>query len=169
VRRTQAERRAETERRLLEATMEIVAARGVRAVTLAAVGEAAGASRGIVTHQFGSRRGLLDALTLELQNRFAAPETDDLLELVDAYLAAFDERPLNTRVFAVLWAEAQAGDADLRPAFEARDARFHATLTGYLRGDEARAGVLLALLRGVALVRPADARTQVRSLLSSWA
>jgi hypothetical protein len=68
----------------------------------------------------------------------------------------------------VMWAEAQAGDPDLKEAFQARDARFHATLTGYLRGDEARAGLLLALLRGVALVQPADARAQVRALLSSW-
>jgi AcrR family transcriptional regulator len=165
VRRTQAERRAETERRLLEATMELVASRGVRAVTLAAVGEAAGYSRGIVTHQFGSRRGLLDALTLELQNRFVPPETDDVLELVDAYLAAFEERPLDTRVYAVLWAEAQAGDADLLPAFEARDARFVATMTGYLDGDAAMAGVIVALLRGVALTRPDDVRAQVRRLL----
>ena len=70
-------------------------------------------------------------------------------------------------MFVVLWAEALAAEPDLR-AFAARDERFHATLTGYLRGDEAKAGVLLALLRGVALVQPADARTQVRALLSSW-
>jgi AcrR family transcriptional regulator len=152
----------------LDAAMELVASRGVRAVTLAAVGEAAGYSRGIVTHQFGSRSGLLDALTLDLQNRFVPPETDDVIELVDAYLEAFETRPLDTRVFAVMWAEAQAGDPDLKEAFQARDARFHATLTGYLRGDEARAGLLLALLRGVALVQPADARAQVRALLSSW-
>jgi AcrR family transcriptional regulator len=166
VRRTQAERRAETERRLLEATMEIIALRGVRAVTLAAVGEAAGYSRGIVTHQFGSRQGLLDALTLELQNRFVPPETDDVLELIDAYLASFEERPLDTRVYAVLWAEAQAGDADLLPAFEARDARFRATLSGYLGGNDAMAGVLVALLRGVTLLRPDDVREQVRTLLA---
>lgn len=166
MRRTQAERRAETERRLLDATMAIIADRGVRAVTLAAVGQAAGYSRGIVTHQFGSRQGLLDALTLELQNRFVPPETDDVLELVDAYLAAFESRPLDTRVYAVLWAEAQAGDADLLPAFEARDARFRATLAGYLGGDEAMAAVLVALLRGVALMRPDDVRAQVRRLLA---
>jgi AcrR family transcriptional regulator len=151
---------------LLEATMEIIALRGVRAVTLAAVGEAAGYSRGIVTHQFGSRQGLLDALTLELQNRFVPPETDDVLELIDAYLASFEERPLDTRVYAVLWAEAQAGDADLLPAFEARDARFRATLSGYLGGNDAMAGVLVALLRGVTLLRPDDVREQVRALLS---
>jgi AcrR family transcriptional regulator len=169
VRRTQAERRAETERRLLDATMELIASRGVRAVTLAAVGEAAGYSRGIVTHQFGSRQGLLDALTLDLQNRFVPPETDDVLELVDAYLAEFEKRPLDTRVYAVLWAEAQAGDADLLPAFEARDARFKHTLAGYLDGNEAMAGVLVALLRGAMLLRPDDVRAQVRALLSHGA
>ena len=149
--------------------MEIIALRGVRAVTLAAVGEAAGYSRGIVTHQFGSRQGLLDALTLELQNRFVPPETDDVLELIDAYLASFEERPLDTRVYAVLWAEAQAGDADLLPAFEARDARFKATLSGYLDGNEAMAGVLVALLRGVSLLQPDDVRVQVRTLLERGA
>src|SRR3954465_8821227 len=88
--RTQAERRAEAERKLLEAAMHLVAERGVRAVTLAAVGERAGYSRGLVTHHFGNRQGLLDALTLDLQNRFQPPETDTrglarLLEMVDAY------------------------------------------------------------------------------------
>jgi AcrR family transcriptional regulator len=154
---------------LLEATMEIIALRGARAVTLAAVGEAAGYSRGIVTHQFGSRQGLLDALTLELQNRFVPPETDDVLELIDAYLASSEERPLDSRVYAVLWAEAQAGDADLRPAFETRDARFKATLSGYLDGNEAMAGVLVALLRGVSLLQPDDVRVQVRTLLERGA
>ena len=145
--------------------MELVASRGVRAVTLAAVGEAAGYSRGIVTHQFGSRSGLLDALTLDLQNRFVPPETDDVIELVDAYLSAFETRPLDTRVYAVLWAEAQAGDPDLGPAFAERDARFVATLTGYLGGNSGLAAVLVALLRGVALTQPEDMRAQVRALL----
>lgn len=172
MRRTQAQRRADTERRLLDATMEIVAARGVRAVTLAAVGEAAGYSRGIVTHQFGSRQALLDALTLDLQNRFVLPDTDDVAELIDAYLRSVAERRLDIRVFAVLWAESLAGEADLRPAFEARDARFRATLTEYLDGDDVLAFVLVALLRGVTLQLTAvdvdldEVRARVRALLS---
>src|SRR6478735_11270818 len=96
---SQTERRAEAERKLLEAAMQLVAERGVRAVTLAAVGERAGYSRGLVTHHFGNRQGLLDALTLELQNRFQPPETDRrglarLLELVDAYLGELQTRAL---------------------------------------------------------------------------
>ena len=72
-------------------------------------------------------------------------------------------------MYAVLWAEAQAGDIDLLPAFEARDARFRATLSGYLGGNEAMAGVLVALLRGVMLLRPDDVRVQVRTLLERGA
>jgi AcrR family transcriptional regulator len=69
--RTQAERRAETERRVLEATMAIIAERGVRAVTISAVGEAAGYSRGIVNHQFGTRQALMAAVAETVQSRFA--------------------------------------------------------------------------------------------------
>ena len=71
VRRTQAERRAETERRVLDATMAIIASRGVRAVTMAAVGEAAGYSRGIVNHQFGTRQALMAAVAETVQSRFS--------------------------------------------------------------------------------------------------
>lgn len=70
-RRTQAERRAETERRVLDATMAIIASSGVRAVTMAAVGEAAGYSRGIVNHQFGTRQGLMAAVAETVQSRFS--------------------------------------------------------------------------------------------------
>ena len=71
VRRTQAERRAETERRVLDATMAIIASDGVRAVTMAAVGEAAGYSRGIVNHQFGTRQALMAAVAETVQSRFS--------------------------------------------------------------------------------------------------
>jgi AcrR family transcriptional regulator len=165
---SQIERRAEAERKLLEAAMELVAERGVRAVTLAAVGERAGYSRGLVTHHFGNRQGLLDALTLELQNQFQPPETESrglarLLEIVDAYLSDLRTRPLNARVFLVLWAEAIAAETDLRPAFNERDARFRATLVecleegladGEIRPDLDPAAVAHALvgqLRGTSL------------------
>ena len=186
-RRTQAERRAEAERRLLDAAMELVAEGGVRAVTLAATGERAGYSRGIVTHHFGNRQGLLDALTAELQNRFNPPDLpsrglERLLAIVDAYLLDLPARPRDTRVFVVLWAEALAAEPDLRPAFAARDERFRATIAECLReGVEAReirpgveplplAQALVGMMRGTSLqllgtgdVEPV--REQVRALL----
>jgi AcrR family transcriptional regulator len=119
-RRTQAERRAETESRLLQAAMDLVAEGGVGAVTVAATGVRAGYSRGIVNHHFGSRRALLDALAREMQGRFPAPETRGtglarVLALVDAYLDGLGERPRDMQVFLVLWTEAIASDPDRWP------------------------------------------------------
>jgi AcrR family transcriptional regulator len=168
--------------------MELVAEGGVRAVTLAATGERAGYSRGIVTHHFGNRQGLLDALTAELQNRFNPPDLpsrglERLLAIVDAYLLDLPTRPRDTRVFVVLWAEALAAEPDLRPAFAARDARFRATIAecldeakadGEIRRDvdpEPLAQALVGMMRGTSLqllgtrdVEPV--REQVRSLLA---
>jgi AcrR family transcriptional regulator len=186
-RRTQAQRRATTEARLLDAAAELVAEGGVRAVTLAATGERAGYSRGIVTHQFGNRDGLLAALTADLQDRFTVPDAparglDRLLAFVDAYLRALAAHPRRTRVFLVLWAESLISEPALRPAFAERDARFAATLAGDLRdaiedGDvdagidvEPLALALVGQLRGLGLQLLAGAevepvRAQVRGLL----
>ena len=66
-RRTQRERREETERKVLAAATALIAQHGSRALTLAAVGEAAGYSRGIVSHHFGSRENLLRAVMRDAQ------------------------------------------------------------------------------------------------------
>ena len=169
-RRTQAERRAETETRLLQAAMDLVAEGGVGAVTVAATGERAGYSRGIVNHHFGSRRALLDALAREVQGRFSAPTMNGdglarILGLVDAYLDALGGRARDSQVFLVLWTEAIASDPDLRPVFAERDEAFRSSMAkavaagvadGSVRADAdpAAAGVaLVALMRGVGLQR----------------
>jgi AcrR family transcriptional regulator len=169
-RRTQQERRAETVARVLEAAIDLVAKGGLKAVTLAAVGTEAGYSRGIVSHHFGSRRALLDALAREVQRRFA-PRTSTgdglarVLDLVDAYLAALGERHRDAQVFLILWSEAIASDEDLRPIFAERDEAFRTGMAdavragvtdGSIRGDAdpaASAVALVGLLRGVGLQR----------------
>ena len=69
-RRTQTERREEAERRLLAAALDIVARRGSVRMTLAEVGEAAGYSRGLPAHRFGSKAGLVHALAGYIGERF---------------------------------------------------------------------------------------------------
>jgi AcrR family transcriptional regulator len=169
-RRTQSERRAEAEQRLLDAAMRLVAAGGLRAVTLAAVGAEAGYSRGIVSHHFGSRQALLDALARAVQRRFAPVHVsgdglERVLGLVDAYLADLETRDLDARVFLVLWTEAIASDEELRPVFAERDAAFRqgwadavraGVADGSIRPDadhEAVAVALAALTRGAGLQR----------------
>jgi AcrR family transcriptional regulator len=62
VRRTHAERREEAEQRMLEAAVRIVAERGLDYLTLAECGEAAGYSRGLAAHYFGSKDALVAAI-----------------------------------------------------------------------------------------------------------
>ncbi len=57
-RRTQKERTALSDRRMLEAAVSLLVERGLKGTTLARIGERAGYSRGLVTHRFGSKAGL---------------------------------------------------------------------------------------------------------------
>jgi AcrR family transcriptional regulator len=167
--RTQADRRATTESRLLDAAFRIVADCGVRAVTTAAVGELAGYSRGIVNHQFGSRDGLMIRLAETAQARFTPNPRglrgrEHILDVVDAYLTGASSDPRQARVFLRLWAAA-IGDEEpsLREAFTRRDAFFrehfeHAVAEGVADGtirhdiDPASAAVaLVGLVRGIAM------------------
>ena len=69
-RRSHAQRREESERRMLDAALGLVARRGSVRMTLAEVGEAAGYSRGLPAHRFGSKAGLLQALAGYIGERF---------------------------------------------------------------------------------------------------
>ena len=71
-RRTQAERREEAERAILEAATRIVAAKGLDELTLADAGEAAGYSRGLPSHYFGSKAELLSAIANHIFEWFFA-------------------------------------------------------------------------------------------------
>lgn len=62
-RQTQAERRETAERAILEAAEKIVAARGLEDLSMSDVGEAAGYSRALPGHYFGSKGALIQALT----------------------------------------------------------------------------------------------------------
>ena len=58
----QKERSSLSTRRLLDAAGELISEGGYAAMTLAAVGERAGYSRGLVSARFGSKRELVEAL-----------------------------------------------------------------------------------------------------------
>ncbi len=84
--RTQAQRRANTERRVLDAAIDLMPAM-VAAVSLAQIGEAAGYSRGIVTHNFGSREKLLDAVLRDAQTFHVPDNAKDGLDWLAAPFA----------------------------------------------------------------------------------
>jgi|GEM_PF-1095832 len=77
-RRTQEERREESEQRMLAAGVRLVAQLGPEKLTLTDVGKIAGYSRGLPTHHFGSRENYLKALA-----SYVAIEFDKTLQEVD--------------------------------------------------------------------------------------
>ena len=104
--RTQVERRAEAEARLLATARKLIAHRGWAGTTLADVGEAAGYSRGLAGHYFGSKAGLLRAITEQINNsmmeevRRAPPSESGLgaiLSFIAVYLGRKDPEWTNTR------------------------------------------------------------------------
>ena len=113
--RTQLERRSEAEARLLATARELVARRGWAGTTLAEVGEAAGYSRGLAGHYFGSKTGLLRAITLQINNTLmeelekappAEAGLEAILSFISVYLGRRDPTWTNTRTLLLLMTEA---------------------------------------------------------------
>lgn len=174
VRRTQAERRAETRRRVLDAATSLVAAHGSSAVSLAAVGAAAGYSRGIVNHHFGSRAKLLEELIRHTQQFDVSTDSPTglgrLTQFVEAYLGGMHERSPRSEAFLKLWTESAGPEPSLAPLFAERDAWFRDHLAQYMR-DGLRDGsiadsvdphvtavTIIGLLRGTAMMSFSTAR-----------
>ncbi|MBM7061731.1 TetR/AcrR family transcriptional regulator [Pseudomonas sp. UL073] len=122
VRRTQTERRAEAEQRLLLAARKIVARKGWVGMTLAEVGEEAGYSRGLAAHHFGNKAGLLRALAGFVNTQFMdmvdaeVPQRSHGLAVlkgfVSVYLGRRDNEWTNTRALLALMAEAVTEDSE---------------------------------------------------------
>lgn len=100
-RRTQAERRDQSERLLLKAAAELIVERGITAATFENIGARAGYSRGLATQKFGSKQGLIEALIAQLQVRLEEllsernfddlPALEAVLTFVDVFLRNLDE------------------------------------------------------------------------------
>lgn len=102
VRQTQAERRSESDRRLISAAVRLIAKRGASGTSLADIGIAAGYSRGLPAERFGSKLNLLLALIDEFDGWFQARTARTVggkrgLKAIEARIAAhvngFSEYP----------------------------------------------------------------------------
>ena len=191
-RRSQGERRADAEARLLAAAKTLLARKGWVGMTLADVGAAAGYSRGLAAHHFGSKAGLLRALTQHINKSFmeamyAAPPReaglDAILGYISVYLGRGDPRWTNTRTLLLLLAEASLEDSETGTLL----AQYNRTMFDYLekniragiRKGEVRRGVspeigaefIVGALRGMMLQRllesgPVDTRRMQKQLLA---
>lgn len=126
-RRTQAERSAETRRRILDAVVASIAELGVQRTTAAEITERAGVTWGAVQHQFGDKDGILRAVLEDSFERFAAcladvpgpeAELDLRIEaLVEGAWSHFASDHYRS-TFQILLQYEGAGDAEDAPSFQ---------------------------------------------------
>lgn len=123
----QQERSELSTRRMLEAATELIAERGYVGMTLIAVGERSGYSRGLVTARFGSKANLLEAvvdrITTGWSHRNLMPLTegmsglDRILELILAIRRQFERDAHNIRLLYALMFEALGPNEELHRQF----------------------------------------------------
>jgi AcrR family transcriptional regulator len=151
VRRTQADRREQSGRGLVQAVVEIVSERGVSAATFEAIGARANYSRSLVTQRFGSKRGLIDAVIQQAAEKFDAllleqrthdrPGTertglDGLLLGLDVYLTELTTSG-ELRAYFMLLSSAVAELNELRSAFAAQHERVRDHLADFVAKGQA--------------------------------
>ncbi|MCX6396390.1 MAG: TetR/AcrR family transcriptional regulator [Propionibacteriales bacterium] len=171
-RRTQAERRAESDQRLLRATAELIVERGIEGTSLAAIGRRAGYSHGLVHARFGSKDALVERVNDEAVRMFTDTTVTQVGEhqglnalriVVETYLRLVLGPDPVARVHLLVWSETLAHGSGRRPYRAEWDRVFRSALvamiaTGIEDGSirrgidpEAAAMVLVGMIRGVAL------------------
>ena len=122
-RRTQAERTAESDERMLKAAIGLLAEKGAARTTLKAVGERAGYSRGLASYRFGSKAGLFSFLIRsvgddwlrELQAAVTNKVGIDAIEAAtDAHYRFVSESADRIRAFYLLWFDSIGPEPELR-------------------------------------------------------
>lgn len=183
-RRTQVERRNESEEALLGAAAELVAERGVERASLARIGERAGASRGLPTHHFGSKDALVARLADRAQNQLDAAARavvmrgdrpveevfalDHVRTMVETYLERFERPTADDRALIVMWGATFPAEASVEGMLDASRRSFagwselveQGRRDGSIRPDvdpRTAAVLLQGLLRGVAATFLTDA------------
>lgn len=171
-RRTQAQRRAESDRRLLRATAELVVERGIEGASLAEIGRRAGYSHSLVHQRFGSKDALIERLNEEAVRLFTTSTLGRVGRthgaaavriVAETYLDLVHGPDPVARVHLIVWSEAVAEGSAKRPYRANWDRLFRSSLEalvvagiadGSIRPDldpEAAAVLILGLLRGVSL------------------
>ncbi len=128
-RRTQAERTARSDHQMLQAAVSLIARKGSTDWTLAEVGRSAGYTAGLVSHRFGSKNGLLLAVTDRIVELFVGKTLGDidqtqkpakrLISFLEIYAAQLQEGSDLFIAFHRLMAESHNALPQLRPTFEA--------------------------------------------------
>jgi AcrR family transcriptional regulator len=122
--RTQAERTAMAESRMVNAAINLLNSAGIQGTTLVAIGEIAGYSRGLATHHFGSKAGLFRTVLKHL----SAAWNEELVRslkgktglgamttAIESHLAHALRHPEYIRAQNILWGAALDPSSEFKP------------------------------------------------------
>lgn len=171
VRRTQAERRQTAERGILDAAMTVISERGVNGMSFAEIGMAAGYSRGITSHYFGTKENLLVSLLRDVADRFnealhtsayaGANGLEQLFIYIQLYFDRAKTRPAVARALQLMRAESltaplpfqqAVAEANVAASASIRDMLENARSDGSARKNVdigAYTGMIVGALRGI--------------------
>jgi AcrR family transcriptional regulator len=192
--RTQRERTDTSKGDLLAAALELIAERGYRGASLAAIGERAGYSRGLVTEHFGSKEGLLRELVSRLMTGWRSlvlaedvgekRGVEAMSAVVLAHRSAIQQAPAAVRALYVLLFESVLELSSVREEFEMLDGAILWVAVDYMRKGqeagtvradldvEAQATLTLAVIRGITMQWMADPEAmdldRVYDALTRW-
>lgn len=165
-RRTQAERREEAESKLIEAAVQLIAAKGHDGFSLADVGDLAGYSRGLPGHYFGSKAELQRRVAQHIVDQYLRAAAQQIqsergLPYIAAQIRHYVKFPKGKAVRALLFLNTQAQiEPELRAtmlglrdaAIDILEAEIELGIAnGTIRNDidkRAQAGLIYAFLRG---------------------
>jgi AcrR family transcriptional regulator len=145
-RRTQAERREDSERGLVHAAIAVAAEQGVSACTFEAIARQSGLSRGLVTQRFGSKQRLIEAvinlLGSRLEEMISENRIDEMTGLealmtwMEVYLRGLSNKG-DLRAYFMFLSAAVADATSLRAAFAAEHDRVKQRLAGLVERGQA--------------------------------
>ncbi len=178
--RTQEQRREMSEKQMLKAAIALFARQGYLKTTLTEVGKESGYTAGLVSHKFGSKEGLLQAVVDHISRRFLQDQlgesielpsaTDSLNNYIEIYLTEVSLREGPMRALYVIMGEAIGAVPEIRQSIADLNSGARARLMsiiqrgidqGEFRKDtdiEAAAALIIGALRGLVMQHLIDPR-----------
>ena len=141
--RTQAQRTALSDARMLDAAVDLICSHGTAGTTLKAVGEKAGYSRGLASYRFGNKSGLCafiiraigEAWLLELRRAVRQRVGLAAIEAAtDAHYGFIAGNSTRIRAFYILWFDSIGPDAELKALVANIHERRHRDVRAWITG-----------------------------------
>jgi AcrR family transcriptional regulator len=167
-RRTQAQRRIESEHRILHAAAELFGEQGYVDTTMEQIGTRAGFSAALIARKFGSKSGVIEALLKQIRRNTAALiDSDDdqsIVEMIERYVGLIAEGNVWARALYVLMAESLGPLRDKAGLFAQHNRTFAAAIASRIAKAQRR-GLVDSKIKPTALAIETLARIRGATLL----